>query len=111
MGVSVEYFMAAKTGLGIEDLLLDQREDIIAIAAKYGAFNIRVFGLMARGEANEHSDIDFLVDSDLDQITPWFPGGWLCEWESVLGRKVYIVTEKALSEYIPEHIFDGAIAW
>jgi hypothetical protein len=47
---------------GIGDLLLDKREDIIAIATKHGAFNVRVFGSVALGEANEHSDINFLVD-------------------------------------------------
>ena len=52
----------------LSDLLQDQREEIIAIAAKHGAFNVRVFGSVARNEADQDSDIDFLVDYSLDDI-------------------------------------------
>ena len=37
--------------MGIEELLKDQREDILRIAAQHGAHNVRVFGSVARGEA------------------------------------------------------------
>lgn len=53
-----------------KDLLLEKREEILQIAAKHGAYNIRVFGSVAREEENEESDIDFLIDYDLDKITP-----------------------------------------
>ena len=46
----------------IERLLVSRREDILRLASKYGARNVRVFGSVARGEADEASDIDFLVD-------------------------------------------------
>jgi predicted nucleotidyltransferase len=49
--------MTSKTGLGIEDLLQEQRSQILAIAQKHGAYNVRVFGSVARGEATEQSDI------------------------------------------------------
>ena len=54
----------SKIGLGIEDLLYYDRSQILAIAEKNGAFNVRVFGSVARGEATSESDIDFLVDYD-----------------------------------------------
>ena len=38
------------------------REEILRIAAKHGAYNVRVFGSVARGEADEKSDIDLLVE-------------------------------------------------
>ena len=41
--------------------LRDLRDEILAIAEKYGAYNVRVFGSVARAEANPKSDIDFLV--------------------------------------------------
>ena len=56
-------------------LLQEKRQDILAIAAKHGAFNVRIFGSVARGQETEASDIDFLVDYDLKQISPWFPAG------------------------------------
>jgi hypothetical protein len=63
--------MTSKTALGIKELLGEQRlpqrgncfaPQILAIAEKHGAYNVRVFGSVARGEATEDSDIDFLVD-------------------------------------------------
>ncbi|MDY7049622.1 MAG: nucleotidyltransferase domain-containing protein, partial [Microcystis panniformis WG22] len=44
----------------IDELLKNKREKIIAIAAKHGANNVRIFGSVARGEADEKSDIDLL---------------------------------------------------
>ena len=46
----------------VEDLLQLKREDIVRAAARHGARNVRVFGSAARGEADDTSDIDFLVD-------------------------------------------------
>ena len=48
--------------MGIQELLHQKRDDILAIAARHGARNVRVFGSVARGEADEASDVDFLVD-------------------------------------------------
>ena len=44
------------------NLLADKRSQILAIASKHGAYNVRVFGSVARGEATAESDIDFLID-------------------------------------------------
>jgi len=100
--------MTSKTGLGINDLLQEQRfsyggaplTQILAIAQKHGAYNVRVFGSVARGEATEESDIDFLVDYDLGKITPWFPAGLLIDLERLLNRKVDIATVDMLKERI-----------
>ena len=70
-------------GLGIADLLAEKRTQIIEIAAQHGAYNVRVFGSVARGEATINSDVDFLVDYDLSRISPWFPGGLLVDLEDL----------------------------
>lgn len=44
------------------ELLHEKREDILRVASKRGAYNVRVFGSVARGEADAKSDIDLLVD-------------------------------------------------
>jgi predicted nucleotidyltransferase len=51
----------------IEELLKAKRQEILAIAARHGAHNLRVFGSVARGEAGPESDLDILIimDSDL----------------------------------------------
>ena len=43
----------------LEFLICDRRDQILAIAAKHGAYNVRIFGYVARNEAYEASDIDF----------------------------------------------------
>jgi predicted nucleotidyltransferase len=93
----------------LKDVLKEKRAEILAIAAKHGAKDVRIFGSVARGEDNAESDIDFLVDYDLEKITPWFPGGLLMDLESLLGRKVDIVTERGLHDYIRERIMQEAI--
>jgi predicted nucleotidyltransferase len=83
------------SGLGIKDLLASRREEILRIAAKHGAHNVRVFGSVARGEAGENSDVDLLVELEqgrslLDQA------GMVLDLEELLGRKVDVVTEEGL---------------
>jgi predicted nucleotidyltransferase len=45
--------------------ILDRRREIVDIAARRGASNIRVFGSIARGEGRDDSDVDLIVDIDL----------------------------------------------
>jgi len=60
--------------MDIQELLQEKREEILAIAAQHGAYNVRVFGSVARGEAKEASDVDFLVN--IGQVhSSWFPVG------------------------------------
>jgi uncharacterized protein len=94
----------------INELLGIKREEILEIAAKHGAFNVRVFGSVARGEADEQSDIDFLVDYSLDKVSGWFPAGLVLELEALLGCKVDVATEKALKERIREEVLQQAIS-
>ncbi len=65
---------ASKTIPTLADLR-GHRQEILRIAAKHGARNVRVFGSVARGEAHPESDVDLLVEWDLDRITAW-GGGW-----------------------------------
>jgi uncharacterized protein len=98
------------TQQAIADLLKNKREEIISIAAKHGAFNVRIFGSVARSQADQDSDIDFLVDYSIDSISPWFPAGLVLDLEKLLGYKVDIATEGALKERIRERILQEAIA-
>lgn len=93
----------------LKHLILEKKEQIIDIAAKHGAYNVRVFGSVARGEETENSDIDLLIDYDLDKITPWFPSGLMQDLQSILGRKVDIVTANGLKERVKEQVLQEAI--
>lgn len=94
--------------MGIEELLKSKCQEILAIAARHGARNVRVFGSAARGEAGADSDLDLLVDVGPDR-TPFFPGGLLVDLEDLLGCKVDVVTEDALHWYIREQALKEAV--
>jgi uncharacterized protein len=76
------------------ELLKEKREAILRIAAKHGAHNVRVFGSVSRGDANEQSDIDFLVDLEPGRSLLDL-GGLLMDLKDLLGRDVDVVTEGA----------------
>jgi predicted nucleotidyltransferase len=78
-----------------EDLLREKREEILRIAEKHGARNVRVFGSVVHGEATEKSDVDLLVDTS-EKTSPWFPAGLVEELEEVLGKRVDVVTSNGL---------------
>ena len=92
----------------LEQLRLEKRDAILAIAAKYGASNVRIFGSVARGEADEKSDVDVLVDLEsgrslLDQ------GGLLMDLRELLGLKVDVATERGLKPRVRERILSEAV--
>lgn len=90
------------------DTLREKREEILKIAASHGAFNVRVFGSVVRGEETLESDIDFLIDYDREKTTPWLPGGLLIDWQDLLGRKVDVLTESGISPLMREHVLSEA---
>ena len=94
--------------MSLLDTFREKREEILKIAAAHGAFNVRVFGSVVRGEETPDSDIDFLIDYDTDKITPWFPGGLLMDWQDLLGRKVDVLTEHGISPLIRERVLSEA---
>jgi hypothetical protein len=93
--------------MGIPEIIADKKEQILALAAKYGASNVRVFGSVANGTANTNSDIDFLVDMEKDRSL-FDMGGLLMDLQELFGRKVDVVTENGLHWYIKNRIISEA---
>jgi len=89
------------------ELLTNKREEILRIAARHGATNVRVFGSVARGEAGPDSDVDFLVDAGPNR-SAFFPAGLLADLEDTLGCKVDVLTENSLHWYIRERVLREA---
>jgi predicted nucleotidyltransferase len=79
----------------LDNMLRSRREDILKIAAKHGACNVRIFGSVARGEAGENSDIDLLVELEPDRSLLDL-AKLVMELEDLLNRKVDVVTEQGL---------------
>lgn len=84
-----------------------KREALIALADRYKAENLRIFGSVARGEEDENSDVDILVHfrqgaslfdlMDLKEDT-----------EELLGLEVDIISDRGLSPYLASRILDEA---
>ncbi|GAB4554148.1 MAG: nucleotidyltransferase family protein [Anaerolineae bacterium] len=87
--------MTARTGLGISEIIGDKREAILALAARYGASNVRIFGSVARGEADADSDVDILVHFETPRSIFELVGLWQ-DLSELLGREVSLVTEGSL---------------
>ncbi|MDX2099439.1 MAG: nucleotidyltransferase family protein [Leptolyngbyaceae cyanobacterium bins.59] len=101
--------MSEQTQPSLSELIQTQRSQILAIAAKHGAYNVRVFGSVARGTANAESDIDFLVDYDPAKRSPWFPMGLLQDLETLLQRKVDVATPAMLKPHIRDQVLREAV--
>jgi len=92
----------------VNELLQEKRQEILQIAAKHGAYNVRVFGSVARGEDKADSDIDFLIDVG-SHHSPWFPAGLIIDLEELLGRKVDVAEPDNLQQCIREQVLQEAI--
>lgn len=93
----------------LEMLRAGKREEVLRLAERHGGRNVRVFGSVARGEADAESDIDFLVD--------WEPGRSLLDQvalvqdlQEALGVQVHIGTERSLHWYVRDRILREATA-
>jgi predicted nucleotidyltransferase len=93
----------------LAELVKEKRADILALAAKHGARNVRVFGSVARGDADEQSDIDFLVQMEPGRSLLDL-GGLQYDLEQLLGCRVDVVTEQGLKARLREGILSEAVA-
>lgn len=92
----------------LPELVESRRADILRLADRHGARNVRVFGSVARGEASPDSDVDFLVDRGPNP-SRFFPGGLIADLEDLLGCRVHVVTEKAVHQMLREEIMREAV--
>ena len=91
-----------------QKLIEEKRQEILHLAAQYGAYDVRIFGSVVREEENETSDIDFLVKLErgrslLDHAA------LIVEMEDLLGIPVDIVTETGLKERIRKRVLEEAV--
>jgi uncharacterized protein len=93
--------------MNLEERLQEKRQDILALATKYGAYNVRVFGSVARGEADADSDVDFLVEMEPGRSLLDL-GGLLMELQALLECRVDIVTEQGLRSRIRQRVLAEA---
>jgi len=93
--------------MSIEELR-SRRAEILRIAALHGASNVRVFGSVARGEADDRSDVDFLVDMGSGRSLLDL-GGLLEGLRELLSQPVDVATERGLKARIRDRVLREAV--
>jgi len=89
------------------ETITERKSEVIEIAKRHGAKNIRIFGSVARGDNEYDSDIDFIVDLDKGRSLLDL-GGLLYDLEQLFGRRVDVVTEKGLRPRIRDRVLREA---
>jgi len=79
------------------------REEILRIAARHGARNVRVFGSVARGQDRSDSDVDLLVEMENDRSLLDLVG-LEQDLEELLQRKVDVLTVDSIHPAIRQRI-------
>lgn len=89
--------------------ILENRDDILRLARKHGAKNLRLFGSAARGDERADSDLDFLARMEegrslVDHVA------LKQDLEDLLDCEVDVVTERALHSQIREQVLQQAVS-
>lgn len=92
----------------IRELLKAKREEILRIAAKYGAYNVRVVGLGIQANAQPLSEVDFLVNLEPGRSLLDL-GGLLMDIRDLLGYEVYVKSEEGLKGKYRERTLKQAV--
>jgi len=94
--------------VSLQELRLERRAAIIDLARRHGARNIRVYGSVARGQANDGSDLDLLVEWEPDRSLLDLVG-LKQDLEDLLGVTVDIGSERGLHWFIRDEVLREAV--
>ncbi len=94
----------------LEQLRTQFKPQILALAAKHGVENIRVFGSVVRGEQNDDSDVDFLCHLPTEKgVTLWEMAGMWGDLEELLPVEFDLVAEQRIRPELAQRILKEAV--
>jgi len=88
--------------------LAERRSQILGLAERYRAGEVRVFGSVARGDNTENSDLDLLIKPK-PGCSLFELGGLLEDLQDLLGCRVDLVTDDGLKPRLRERVLKEAI--
>lgn len=95
--------------MGVDEIIGDKRGRLLDLARKHGVDSVRVFGSAARGDADQDSDVDLLIEAK-GAVPAWFPGGLVADLEELLGRSVSVVEADALKQDVRDNVLAEAVS-
>src|SRR5436190_11796165 len=94
--------------MSAKEKLKAKRQEILTLAQRHGARNVRIFGSVARGDDDELSDVDFLVAFEKDRTLMDHAALWV-ELEKLLGCKVDVAADDCLRPAVKERVLHDAV--
>ncbi len=94
--------------MDLYQILSVKRDEIFALAERFGVKNIRILGSVARHEAGDTSDIDFLVEFP-PRTTLMTHAAFQCELSSLLGCSVDVASLHGLNDRVRQRVIQEAV--
>lgn len=107
-GAKTDRFAVRGTAMDLTATLKDKREEILRIVERRGGRNVRVFGSIVRGEADDASDIDLLVSFE-PETSLLQHAALIRELRDFLGCPVDVVDDEGLRPRMRDRILKEAI--
>ena len=89
--------------MALRDEILGRRDEVLLIAARHGARNVRLVGSVARAEERPDSDVDLLIDLDEERGFGAYLG-LAEELKAMLHRRVDLLLARSLSPFFRPYI-------
>jgi uncharacterized protein len=93
--------------MNLLNMLNEKREAILNTAKRHGARNVRIFGSVARGDFDEESDIDFIVEMEPERSL-LDHAALVLDLRKLLGCDVDVVSDKGMKARIRDRVLREA---
>lgn len=90
------------------ETIRQKRDEILEIASRYGARDVRIVGSVARGDVTRESDLDLIVRFEPGRSL-FDHGGLIVDLEELLGVKVDVISERGMRDRFRDRVLKEAV--